>query len=152
MNMMRVTLSMSMLLLSACNAREADSESTISMAASSEANKSGATHSKVARRREGKLLQTNEIRVALVVLPGDARVEVDGQVAERREGLVDLEGKVGDVRRVRATKGDKATEKSVTISENGPTPALLDLNAPGPTEPTSATKKKSSLVQFGFDE
>ena len=151
-SMLRLALSSSTILLFACSAREIDSTSSAAAVVTSAEARSLPLHSKVARRREGKLRLADELRVPLVVLPGDARVEIDGEVAERREGLVDLEGKPGEVRRVRVWKGEKATEKSVTIAENGATPAAIDLNAAGPVETTNNTRKKSSLVQFGFDE
>lgn len=147
-----LALSMGIVFFSGCGTRDVDSQNIASSVASSAGNENNAPYSKMARRREGKRRFANEVRVALVALPGDARVEIDGQVVERREGLVDLEGRVGDVRRVRVWKGDKATEKSVTIAENGAVPPLVDLNTPGPAETTSAPRKKASPVEFGFDE
>ncbi|HRI62803.1 MAG TPA: hypothetical protein PK156_01150 [Polyangium sp.] len=146
------SLSAAVFVLSACGDRDATSGSSAPALVASDSAKNVPVHSKVAPRREGKLRSANEMRVALVVLPGDARVEIDGEVTERRDGLVDLEGKLGDVRRVRVWKGERATEKSIMIAENGATPAVIDLNAPGPVEPTNNTRKKSSPVQFGFDE
>lgn len=68
-------------------------------------------------------------RVIVMVLPGDASVEVDGIAVRRRDGVVELLGKVGDVRRLRVLKGAQSIEKDVTIQEAGASPALLDLNA-----------------------
>ncbi len=146
------SLSSAVFVLSACGEGDVASGSSAPALVASDSAKNVPVHSKVAPRREGKLRSANEMRVALVVLPGDARVEIDGEVTERRDGLVDLEGKLGDVRRVRVWKGERATEKSIMIAENGATPAMIDLNAPGPVEPTNNTRKKSSPVQFGFDE
>lgn len=151
-SVLQFALSSVVFVLSACGERDAAPSSLAPALVASDSAKNVPVHSKVAPRREGKLRAANELRVALVVLPGDARVEIDGEAAERREGLVDLEGKLGDVRRVRVWKGERATEKSIMIAENGATPAMIDLNAAGPVEPTNTTRKKSSPVQFGFDE
>lgn len=97
------------------------------------------------------LLSPDERRAALFVVPGDALVEVDGQLAARRNGVVELVGKVGDVRRVRVFKGAKSTEeKLVTIQEAGAVPAFLDLNEPSPRAKAGSTKGKP--VRFSFDE
>jgi hypothetical protein len=68
-------------------------------------------------------------RVMVMVLPGDASVEVDGIAIRRRDGVIDLLGKVGEVRRLRVLKGAQSIEKDVTIQEAGASPALIDLNA-----------------------
>jgi serine/threonine-protein kinase len=89
--------------------------------------------------------------VTLVVLPGDASVEVDGQPVRRRNGVIELVGKVGDVHRVRVFKGAKSTEeKAVTIPAAGTLPGLLDLNAPLP--PAARGKPAGRPVHFGIDE
>ena len=44
-------------------------------------------------------------------MPVTAPYEVDGQVVRRRNGLVELVGRVGDVFRLRAFKGAKSTEE-----------------------------------------
>ncbi|WP_437626129.1 hypothetical protein [Sorangium sp. So ce1151] len=89
------------------------------------------TAPRAAARPGMAVLGPDERRVALLVVPGDALVEVDGQPAYRRDGAIDLTGKVGAVRRVRVWKGTKTTEeKAVTIQETGPSPPLVDLNEP----------------------
>jgi hypothetical protein len=96
------------------------------------------------------LLAPGERRVALFVVPGDASVEVDGQIVARRNGVVDLVGKVGDVRRVRVLKGEKSTEeKVVTIQNTEASPALLDLNEPGSRAAGGPLK---GPVRFNYDE
>jgi hypothetical protein len=88
--------------------------------------------------------------VALFVVPGDASVEVDGQLVARRNGVVDLVGKVGDVRRVRVFKDAKSTEeKVVTIQNTEASPPLLDLNEPAPRAAGGPLK---SPVRFNYDE
>lgn len=107
---------------------------------------------KAAARPELPLLGPEERRVALVVVPGDALVEVDGQPAYRRDGVIDLTGKVGDVRRVRVWKGAKTTEeKAVTIHEAGPSPPRIDLNEAPPPKPAAKGPKKPARFG-GFDD
>lgn len=140
-------------LIMACRAEPMDAPVIAASTVANDGKKAAVGHSKVVRRREGKLRKPDEQRVAVVVLPGDARVEVDGQAVERRNGLVDLVGKIGDVRRLRVSKGDKSTgDKIVTIAEGGAVPPVVDLNAPLPVDTAPATAKKSAPVQFGFDE
>jgi hypothetical protein len=107
---------------------------------------------KAAARPELALLGPDERRVTLIVVPGDALVEVDGQPAYRRDGVIDLTGKVGDVRRVRVWKGAKTTEeKVVRIQETQPSPALVDLNEAPPPKPAAKAAKKPARYG-GFDD
>jgi eukaryotic-like serine/threonine-protein kinase len=116
------------------------------------ANKATEGRTKEARRQRLPLLGAGERRVSLVVAPGDASVEVDGREVSRRDGLVDLVGKVGDQRRVRVWKGDKSTgEKTITIRETGASPETIDLNETTEPAPTNVAAK-AKAVQFGFDE
>jgi eukaryotic-like serine/threonine-protein kinase len=110
------------------------------------------TGPRAAARPEMAVLGPGERRVALIVVPGDALVEVDGQPAYRRDGVIDLTGKVGDVRRVRVWKGAKSTEeKAVTIHETQPSPALVDLNEAPPPKPAAKGPKKPASFG-GFDD
>jgi hypothetical protein len=68
-------------------------------------------------------------RVKVIVVPGDASVEVDGFGAKRRNGVIELTGRVGDVHRLRVYKGAEQLEQDVTIEEAGVSPAVLDLAA-----------------------
>lgn len=67
-------------------------------------------------------------RVTVLVLPGDASVEVDGVSARRRDGVIELVGKVGEVRRLRVFKGTQQMERDVTLQEAGASPPALDLS------------------------
>ncbi|HLM74129.1 MAG TPA: hypothetical protein VK459_15590 [Polyangiaceae bacterium] len=69
-------------------------------------------------------------RVKVIVLPGDASVEIDGLAARRRNGVVEIAGRVGDVRRLRVFKGAEQLQQDVTIEEAGVSPAVVDLAAP----------------------
>lgn len=85
------------------------------------------------------------------MLPGDASVEVDGQPAYRRDGAIDLIGKVGDVRHVRVWKGTKAAlEKEVKIQEIQPSPPLMDFNEASPVK--QAAKRKGPVSFGAFDD
>lgn len=100
-------------------------------------------------RSELRMLGSDEVRVAFFVVPGDAPVEVDGLPVRRRNGVIELVGKVGDVRRVRAFKGAKATEeKSVTIKAKGAEPSLLDANE----EKAGPLVAKAKPARFDVDE
>lgn len=91
-------------------------------------------------------------RVAVLVLPGDALVEVDGQPARRRDGVIELVGKVGDMHRLRAFKGTKSTgERPLTIPAAGAAPVLVDLNA-APAAGPRAKGAGPRQERFGFDE
>lgn len=97
-------------------------------------------------------LAGDEHRVVLVVLPGNASVEVDGHVVSRRNGLIELVGKVGDVYRIRAFKGKKSTEeKNVTILADQPSPSLIDLNEALPVKSLGKAPKKPARFG-GFDD
>ena len=68
-------------------------------------------------------------RVSVIVLPGDAEIEVAGVVVRRRDGVVELMGQVGQALPLRVFKGDISIERSVTILDTGASPPLLDLTA-----------------------
>lgn len=71
-----------------------------------------------------------EVRVSLLVLPGDALAEVDKVPVRRRNGMVELVGNVGDERRVDVSWGaNTKVEKMVIIEVNGTTPRLIDAEA-----------------------
>lgn len=103
-------------------------------------------------QRDSPLLAPEERRVPLVVLPGDAVVEVDGAPVRRRDGLVDLTGKVGAVVHVRVRKRDKSTDdRAVTIKETGASPAVIDLNEPAAPGATTKADKKPKALPYGED-
>jgi eukaryotic-like serine/threonine-protein kinase len=96
-------------------------------------------------------LSPEERRVPLFVLPGDALVEVSGQPMRRRQGVIELQGKVGQVFSVRVRKGEKSTEeKEVKITEAGASPSVVDLNEP----PRQAARgaAKAAPKSLAYDE
>ncbi|WP_437996003.1 hypothetical protein WMF26_33090 [Sorangium sp. So ce185] len=135
-------------------AGEQAASGTTSGAASPERGAPTASDAETVRRAQPRALGPDERRVTVVVLPGDASVEVDGQPARRRDGLIELVGKVGEQHRVRAFKGTKSTgEKTVTIKESGASPALVDLHEPPPPGAAKAVAAKRTPIRFdNFDE
>jgi hypothetical protein len=101
-------------------------------------------------RMELPQIGPEEVRVPLVVVPGDAPVEVDGLRVRRRNGAVELTGKPGDVHRVRtyvgATPGE---EKPVTIMATGTSPSRIDANEAKPAAPVKA---RSKPARFNMNE
>lgn len=67
-------------------------------------------------------------RVSVVVLPGDAQVEIAGGLVRRRQGVVELMGKKGEVFKLRVSKASEYLEQDIVITDTGASPALLDLN------------------------
>ena len=109
--------------------------------------KAGAAAPQAANRLMLPVLGAHERRATLFVIPGDALVEVDGQPTRRRDGVIDLVGKVGDERRVRAWKGSKSTaEKVVTIHESGASPSLLDLNEATAPRPAPGASTRNPVI------
>lgn len=74
-------------------------------------------------------LGADERRVKLLVLPADAVVEVDGVPVRRRDGVIELSGKMGQAYRVRLSRDAQHVETTVTLEDSGASPPLLDLAA-----------------------
>jgi serine/threonine-protein kinase len=90
-------------------------------------------------------------RVKVIILPGDASVEIDGFTARRRDGVIELVGHVGEVRRLRVFRGTQQMKADVKIEQAGASPALLDLNAAGhgladDTKDSGSKKSPASLL------
>lgn len=87
---------------------------------------------KESSRVEQPQLAADQVRVPLFVLPGDAIVEVDGVQVRRRQGTIELVGKVGEEHRVRVRASSEtmqADEKVVKIEANATEPALIDVRS-----------------------
>ncbi|MEZ4440593.1 MAG: serine/threonine-protein kinase [Polyangiaceae bacterium] len=88
-------------------------------------------------------------RVKLVIIPSDAKVEVEGEEATAKDGLLELEGKPGKVFKVRAFKGLSETEAEVVITEAGALPPKIEVKVgqkikiprPGASDPSPADPK-----------
>ncbi|XXT24955.1 hypothetical protein WME94_25815 [Sorangium sp. So ce429] len=74
-------------------------------------------------------LGAGERRVKLLVLPADAAVEVNGVPARRRDGVIELSGRVGQTHRVRLSRATQHAETIVTVVDAGVSPPSLDLAA-----------------------
>ena len=103
---------------------------------------------------QGKLkgLGPDEQRVAIFVLPGDASVEVDGKPVQRRDGVIELVGKVGDQHRLRVFKGTKTEEKVVTLQEGRAVPSRVDLDEPAPGVARGKAPSAVKPRKYRFDE
>lgn len=77
----------------------------------------------------GRLLSPGEVRVAVVVLPGDAEVAVGDAPVRRRDGVIELVGKANDRLRLRVFLGPLSTEQEVTLGAEGATPPLIEHRA-----------------------
>ena len=84
-----------------------------------------ATTAQLGRRRLG----ADERRVKLLVVPADTAVEVDGVPARRRDGVIELSGKVGQTYRVRLSRDAQHVETTVTLQDSGASPPSLNLAA-----------------------
>lgn len=82
----------------------------------------------------------------ILVLPGDATVEVDGIVAHRHAGFIDLGGKVGEKRMVRVLKGEEQREWEVSILDTEASPSILNLSAPLPGKKGDGGKKEGPTL------
>lgn len=77
----------------------------------------------------------------VVVLPGDADVVVNGAMALRRDGAIDLVGKKGELFRLRVSKAGRYLEQDVTLGDVGASPPVVDLS------PKIEAKKGSGVVK-----
>jgi hypothetical protein len=90
-------------------------------------------------------------RIKLVILPPDAVVEVEGQRVPVTDGLIDLEGAPGSIRRIRISKGTNETTGDVVITEIGAMPPKLELEekpgaARGGTQPKRPKPSTTSEI------
>ncbi len=94
--------------------------------------------------REPVKTSAEPVRVRLVVLPGDASVEVDGRAVRAIDGVVEIIGKLGSVHRVRLTKGTSSTEGDVSITETGALPAKIEIGKAAPILKIPSAKPSAS--------
>lgn len=102
-------------------------------------------------QRESALLAPGERRVSLVVLPGDAAVEISGRPVRRRDGLIDLTGKLGESVLVGVRKRDRSIRKTVRIEETGASPAVIDLDESEAQGATKKAEEKPKAVPYRED-
>ena len=66
-------------------------------------------------------------RVKVVIIPSDCQVEVEGQAATVKDGLLEIEGVPGKVFKVRVFKGISETEAEVVVTEAGALPPKIEV-------------------------
>jgi eukaryotic-like serine/threonine-protein kinase len=67
--------------------------------------------------------------VRLVVLPADATVEFDGASVTPSDGAVEIRGTIGSVHKVRVTSADGEALRDVAVTEDGPLPTMVQVQA-----------------------
>ncbi|AUX42889.1 protein kinase [Sorangium cellulosum] len=82
-------------------------------------------------------------RVQVVILPVDASVEVEGQRATTRNGILDITGPPGSRHRVRVFKGAAEELAEVIVTDTGAWPPKVEL-APRPAKGAPAPPAKSA--------
>ncbi|MDI3284239.1 serine/threonine-protein kinase [Polyangium sp. 15x6] len=64
-------------------------------------------------------------RVKVAIVPPDTQVEVEGKPVTLKNGMLELEGKLGDVFKVRVKKGGISKEEEVIITKDGPSLPMI---------------------------
>jgi serine/threonine protein kinase len=77
-------------------------------------------------------------RAKVVIMPADAAIEIEGEKATAKGGLLEITGTLGSVHRVRIFKGKNETTSDVIITEAGPSPPKIELTFGGPKPPSSS--------------
>jgi len=77
-------------------------------------------------------------RFKLVVVPTDVKVEIDGKIAKNDRGIVDINGTLGSVLRVKITKGRQDYTTDVAVTETGLLPPKVELLPPGAPRPSGS--------------
>ncbi|MFO0586873.1 MAG: serine/threonine-protein kinase [Polyangiaceae bacterium] len=77
--------------------------------------------------------------VTVVILPPNATVEVEGVPTKLTEGLLEIEGAVGSVHKVRVVSGSVEKTVRVVVAESGAVPPKIELDVPAVTPTSTAT-------------
>jgi serine/threonine-protein kinase len=78
-------------------------------------------------------------RVKVVIMPADASIEIEGEPAMAKGGLLEIAGTLGSVRRVRIFKGKNEVTTDVIVTEAGPSPPKIELTFGGPKPSATAS-------------
>ncbi len=78
-------------------------------------------------------------RAKVVIMPVDVSIEIEGEKATAKNGLLEITGTLGSVHRVRIFKGKNETITDVIITEAGPSPPKIELTYGAPKPTVSAT-------------
>ncbi|WP_437310819.1 serine/threonine-protein kinase [Sorangium sp. So ce388] len=74
-------------------------------------------------------------QVPVMIIPGDASVEVDGQPVPVKNGIMMLEGAPGSIHHVRVFKAKYQTTVDVTVTERGASPPSVTMSYSVPRSP-----------------
>lgn len=85
-------------------------------------------------------------RATLVILPDDAKVEVDGVAVAAHDGVVELAGVLGSTRRVRVSRDGQEKTVEVVLGESGAEPPKVELELPVPPAATTASPGTTSTA------
>ena len=72
--------------------------------------------------------KTGGWRGRVLVLPGNAIAEVDGNRVFKRAGFVEIVGSVGKKKKLRLFKGETSIEKEILLSASGAEPTFVDID------------------------
>jgi serine/threonine-protein kinase len=94
-------------------------------------------------------VDTSPRRVKVVIMPADASIEIEGEKAVAKSGLLEITGTLGSVHRVRIFKGKNETITDVIVTEAGPSPPKIELTfgGPKPSATASAAPPKPGIIQ-----
>ncbi len=87
-------------------------------------------------------VDTSPRRVVVVIQPKDAQVEIEGEKATAKNGLLEITGTLGSVHRVRVFRGTHEVTTDVIVTEYGAKPPNIELTfgslkKPGTAAPTA---------------
>ena len=77
-------------------------------------------------------------RFKLVIVPSDAKVEIDGQPVTTQKGIVDITGALGSTKIVKIMKGKQEYTTDVAITDVGLLPPKVELLPPGAPRPSGS--------------
>jgi serine/threonine protein kinase len=78
-------------------------------------------------------------RFKLVIVPSDAKVEIDGVAVVSQRGVVDVTGTLGSTKIVKIVKGKQEYTTDVAITDVGLLPPKVELLAVGAAKPSAST-------------
>lgn len=78
-------------------------------------------------------------RANLVIFPLDAAVEIDGAMVAAQDGVVELNGALGSVHRVKVSKNGQEKLAEVVLGEAGAEPPKVELALAAPAATTAAS-------------
>jgi serine/threonine-protein kinase len=76
--------------------------------------------------------------VKVVIMPADVQIEIEGEPAQAKQGLLEITGTLGSVHRVKIWKGKTETTQDVIVTEAGPSPPKIELTFGGPKPSATA--------------